>query len=168
MVRRCSKGPDRVDVHVGSRLRQRRILLGLSQQALGDHLGLSFQQVQKYEKGSNRVSASRLFELTRLLGVPVGFFFEDLPAFRGTVPVTDTRHVELPGCSCVNCRSGTEPGPDLSREALKLVGAYYRIRPLGLRKKLLALIQSLGTRAARKPAQSRDLGYESARKDTNK
>src|SRR5262245_59567913 len=66
-----------VDVHVGSRVRLRRVLLGMSQETLGARLGLTFQQVQKYEKGTNRISASRLFRLAEALGVPIQFFFED-------------------------------------------------------------------------------------------
>ncbi|NNF77478.1 MAG: helix-turn-helix transcriptional regulator [Rhizobiales bacterium] len=73
------KIPNPVDVHVGGRVRMRRILIGLSQEKLGEQLGLTFQQVQKYEKGSNRISASRLWQMARILGVPVAFFFDDIP-----------------------------------------------------------------------------------------
>jgi transcriptional regulator with XRE-family HTH domain len=73
------KNPNPIDVHVGSRVRMRRMLVGLSQEKLGERLGLTFQQVQKYEKGSNRVSASRLYQMAQILNVPVQFFFEDLP-----------------------------------------------------------------------------------------
>ena len=78
---RCAKtlGPDPIDIHVGSRVRLRRILLGLSQSALAGQMGLSFQQVQKYEKGSNRVSASMLHYLANALDVPIGYFFDDMP-----------------------------------------------------------------------------------------
>src|SRR6266699_1101097 len=71
--------PSPIDVHVGSRVRLRRTLLGMSQERLGDALGLTFQQVQKYERGANRVSASRLFDLSRVLDVPISFFFDDMP-----------------------------------------------------------------------------------------
>ena len=70
--------PDPVDVHVGGRLRERRTLLGLSQDEIGARLGLGFQQIQKYERGTNRIGASRLYRLSKVLGVPVDFFFEDL------------------------------------------------------------------------------------------
>src|SRR6476620_12335762 len=70
--------PNPVDVHVGSRVRLRRTLLGMSQERLGEAIGLTFQQVQKYERGANRVGASRLFDLSRVLDVPVSFFFEDM------------------------------------------------------------------------------------------
>ncbi len=73
------KNPNPIDVHVGSRVRMRRMLAGLSQEKLGERLELTFQQVQKYEKGSNRVSASRLYQMAQILGVPVQFFFEELP-----------------------------------------------------------------------------------------
>ncbi|MBO6795688.1 helix-turn-helix domain-containing protein [Maricaulis sp.] len=72
------RGPNPVDVHVGSRIRLRRQLLRMSQEKLGDELGVTFQQVQKYERGANRVGASRLYRLSRVLEVPVQFFFEGL------------------------------------------------------------------------------------------
>jgi transcriptional regulator with XRE-family HTH domain len=71
-------GPHPIDVHVGSRVRLRRTLLGLSQTALGDALGLTFRQVQKYERGKNRISASKLWKLSQILDVPVSFFFDGL------------------------------------------------------------------------------------------
>lgn len=73
------KTPNPVDRHVGSRVRMRRVLLGLSQERLGDALNLTFQQVQKYEKGSNRIGASRLNQISKILSVPVSFFFEGAP-----------------------------------------------------------------------------------------
>ncbi len=73
------KIPNPIDVHVGGRVRMRRMLVGLSQEKLGERLKLTFQQVQKYEKGSNRISASRLYQMSQILGVPVEFFFDDLP-----------------------------------------------------------------------------------------
>src|SRR5690349_21972110 len=75
-----SRRPNPIDVHVGSRVRFRRMLLGMSQEKLGEKLGLTFQQVQKYEKGINRIGASRLFDLAQVLGVPVQFFYEEAPA----------------------------------------------------------------------------------------
>src|ERR1700733_557037 len=75
-----SRRANPIDVHVGSRVRFRRMLLGMSQEKLGEKLGLTFQQVQKYEKGINRIGASRLFDLAQVLGVPVQFFYEEVPA----------------------------------------------------------------------------------------
>jgi transcriptional regulator with XRE-family HTH domain len=73
------RDPNYIDVHVGSRIRMRRQLVSMSQEKLGELLGITFQQVQKYEKGSNRISASRLYYTAKILGVPVQSFFEDLP-----------------------------------------------------------------------------------------
>src|SRR5258707_14516594 len=69
-----------VDIHVGARMRQRRALLGMSQTAVGDAVGLTFQQIQKYERGSNRISSSRLYGLARVLAVPVSYFFDEIPS----------------------------------------------------------------------------------------
>jgi transcriptional regulator with XRE-family HTH domain len=77
------RDPNYIDVHVGSRIRMRRQLINMSQEKLGELLGITFQQVQKYEKGANRISASRLFHSARILGVPVQFFFEGLPGNDG-------------------------------------------------------------------------------------
>ena len=78
----AKKTPNPIDEHVGRRLRMRRRMLAMSQGKLGDALGLTFQQVQKYEKGANRIGASRLQQISHILQVPVAFFFEDLPATR--------------------------------------------------------------------------------------
>src|ERR1700748_1341571 len=77
--RQKSDKPNPVDVHVGSRVRLRRTLLGMSQEKLGNAVGLTFQQIQKYERGANRIGASRLFDMSRVLDVPVQFFFDDMP-----------------------------------------------------------------------------------------
>lgn len=71
--------PHPVDVHVGARIRHRRMSIGISQEALAERLGLTFQQVQKYERGANRVSASRLWQIAHILSVPVGWFFQEMP-----------------------------------------------------------------------------------------
>lgn len=149
MTRRDCTGPHPVDLHVGRCLKQRRTLLDLSQQALGERLGLSFQQVQKYENGFNRISASRLYLLAQILNVPVGFFFEGLPACSGTTPVSDMRPDLLPAGLCPSCGGGPGSGP--SRETLKLIGAYHRIDRPALRQKLLALIRDLGPATPDKP-----------------
>jgi transcriptional regulator with XRE-family HTH domain len=77
------RDPNYIDVHVGSRLRMRRQIISMSQEKLGELLGITFQQVQKYEKGTNRISASRLYYAAKILGVPVQAFFEDLPNVEG-------------------------------------------------------------------------------------
>lgn len=80
------KVPNSIDVHVGSRIRLRRTLLGMSQEKLGDSLGITFQQVQKYEKGTNRVGASRLQNISSILNVPISFFFEETTNLAGQGP----------------------------------------------------------------------------------
>ena len=79
------RDPNYIDVHVGTRMRMRRQLINMSQERLGELLGITFQQVQKYEKGSNRISASRLFYSAKTLGVPVQFFFDGLEFTRGNL-----------------------------------------------------------------------------------
>jgi transcriptional regulator with XRE-family HTH domain len=85
---RHKKSANAIDVHVGSRVRLRRMMLGLSQEKLGEHLGITFQQIQKYEKGTNRIGASRLQAIARVLSVPVAFFFEDAPGSGGEIEST--------------------------------------------------------------------------------
>ena len=80
------RDPNYIDVHVGTRLRMRRQIISMSQEKLGELLGITFQQVQKYEKGTNRISASRLYYAAKILGVPVQAFFEDLPTVDGASP----------------------------------------------------------------------------------
>ena len=135
-VRRTGK-PNPVDVHVGSRVRLRRTLLGLSQEKLGDALGLTFQQVQKYERGANRIGASRLFDLSRVLDVPVSFFFDDMsPDMPTRKPMTDIDIDDVaPG--------GFDADPMARRETLELVRAYYRIRDPLVRKRVFELAKAL-------------------------
>ena len=124
-----------VDAHVGGRIRLRRTLLGLTQERLGDALGLTFQQVQKYERGANGVRASRLFDLARILDVPVNYFYEDLPASAGG---TINRY----GFA----ESSDSYGADdtlASRETLELVRAYYRMTDPAIRKRVFELVKSM-------------------------
>ncbi len=121
-------GPDAIDVHVGSRIRLRRTLRGMSQTTLGEAVGLTFQQIQKYERGANRVSASRLWQFAQVLDVPVSFFFDDMPsellAERGPVGAMPTT------------APSTESGVMARRETLELVRAYYGIQDPNVRKRL--------------------------------
>jgi len=130
--------PNPVDIHVGSRVRLRRTLLGLSQEKLGEAVGLTFQQIQKYERGANRIGASRLFEFSRILDVPVSFFFDDMSerALAGDL---------APSLSLSDQPQGAlEPDPLTRRETLELVRAYYRITDPHVRKRLFELTKSLG------------------------
>ncbi len=134
--------PSPVDVHVGARLRQRRTLLGMNQTKLGDATGVSFQQMQKYENGANRISASRLFDLSRVLDVPVTYFFDDMPPeFAASSPATEKRGrvKELPSY---------RPNPMAKRETLELVRAYYKITDPQIRKRLFELTKVLGAAAS--------------------
>jgi len=124
-----------VDTHVGSRLRQRRALLGMSQTDLGNAVGLTFQQVQKYERGFNRISSSRLFEFAKVLDVPVEHFFD------GMAPSTSGAK-RKPGRPKAADKAG-EPDLNTKRETLELVRAYYKIRSKDLRSKTRDLIEAL-------------------------
>ncbi|MGE5148150.1 MAG: helix-turn-helix domain-containing protein [Candidatus Eiseniibacteriota bacterium] len=129
--------PRPVDVHVGSRVRLRRTMLGMSQEKLGAAIGLTFQQVQKYERGANRIGASRLFELSKVLDVPVSFFFDDMAS-------------EVAGSSGGHAAAGlAEDGPAYEadtlakRETLELVRAYYKIKNPKVRKRVFELTKVL-------------------------
>src|SRR5689334_21165977 len=109
--------PNPTDVQVGARLRLRRNMLGLSQERLGEAIGLTFQQVQKYERGANRIGASRLHELSRVLDVPVSFFFDD----------TDPRRAPAVGNCAELPADAFESDPLRKRETIELVRAYFSI-----------------------------------------
>ena len=134
--------PHPIDVHVGKRIRLQRTLLGMSQDRLGDLLGVTCQQVLKYEHGINRIGSSRLYELGQVLNVPVSFFFDDMLDRQPPHNVQDS----LPGLT-----AGSEafhPGMDdiqiMERsETLKLIRAYYQITDLRVRKRLFDLIKSM-------------------------
>ena len=96
------RDPNFVDVHVGSRIRMRRQFVGMSQEKLGELLGITFQQVQKYEKASNRISASRLYYTAKILGVPVQFFFEELPGGEDRSSQDETREQDTVLSSLMN------------------------------------------------------------------
>jgi transcriptional regulator with XRE-family HTH domain len=134
-------GPSPIDVHVGSRIRLRRTLLGMSQERLGEALGLTFQQVQKYERGVNRVGASRLFDLSRVLDVPISFFFDDIPE---SVASTFGAHAGRRATGFAESGEGFNDDTLNRRETLELVRAYYRITDPALRKRVFDLIKSMG------------------------
>jgi transcriptional regulator with XRE-family HTH domain len=133
--------PHPVDVHVGKRLRQRRTILGLSQEAIGNAIGVTFQQVQKYERGVNRMGASRLFEFAKILTIPVAYFFEEM---------------EKATSNPSNASGVAEDAPAFehekmsSRETLEMMRAYYRINDPHVRKRIFELIKSV---ADEKPVQ---------------
>ncbi|HTH99201.1 MAG TPA: helix-turn-helix transcriptional regulator [Stellaceae bacterium] len=155
-VRRRPKSdrPSPIDVHVGGRVRLQRTLLGLSQEKLGEQIGLTFQQVQKYERGANRIGASRLWELSNVLEVPVEFFFSEIPpeTVRAMSAITHRMEVgdrDLPPY---------EADPAAKRESMELVRAYYRITDPTVRKRLFDLTKALA--AALVPPPASDDGSE--------
>lgn len=137
------EGPSPVDIHVGTRIRLRRTLMGISQEKLGEALGLTFQQVQKYERGVNRVGASRLYDLSRVLDVPIGFFYDDMPD--KLAGMHGTGHTTRATGGFAEPQDGFNTDESLNRrETLELVRAYYRINEPSVRKRVFELIKSMG------------------------
>ena len=129
-----TKAPNPVDKYVGSRVRMRRIMLGMSQEKLGEALGLTFQQVQKYEKGTNRIGASRLQHISRILQVPVSFFFDGAPE----IPGQATGMNETPSPAYVADFLATSDG-------LALTKAFTRIKDGKLRRRIVDLVEQIAT-----------------------
>ena len=132
-----------IDAYVGSRVRAQRTLLGLNQTKLGEAMGVSYQQVQKYENGKTRIAAGRLYAIAKILDVPVSYFYEDMPDEAAEVaqPVGPLRPDE------------SEPDPMHKRETLELVRAYYRIEDATLRLRLRETVRALAgeRRRGRRP-----------------
>ena len=131
--------PNSVDGYVGSRLRLRRTLLGYSQEKLADSLGITFQQVQKYERGTNRISASRLYKLSQILDVPVTYFFDEYGSSKfnqdelsSVVSLSDNDQSEFNDSDILN-----------KKETLELVRTYYSIKNPKVRKDLMKLIKTM-------------------------
>jgi transcriptional regulator with XRE-family HTH domain len=137
---RMSDKPNPIDVHVGRRLRLRRTLLGMSQERLGQLLGLTFQQIQKYERGVNRIGSSRLYELGQILDVPISFFFDDMSDGAGA------QDLLAPGLAEEATEFAFDEPRDPQfdkRETLELVRAYNRIADPAVRKRLFELTKAL-------------------------
>jgi transcriptional regulator with XRE-family HTH domain len=128
------KAPNPIDKHVGSRVRMRRMMLGMSQEKLGDALALTFQQVQKYEKGTNRIGASRLQQISQILQVPVAFFFEGAPVLSAGTPPEGLQ--EAPSPAYVSDFLATSDG-------LSLTKAFMRIPDPKLRRRIVDLVQQI-------------------------
>jgi transcriptional regulator with XRE-family HTH domain len=126
------KKPNPIDTHVGSRVRLRRMMLGMSQERLGEQLGITFQQIQKYEKGTNRIGASRLQHIASVLQVPVAFFFEDAP---GAVPPRNG-FVESPSTGYIAEFLSSSEGLQLNR-------AFARISEAKIRRRVVELVRAL-------------------------
>jgi transcriptional regulator with XRE-family HTH domain len=129
----AKKAPNPIDKHVGSRVRMRRMMLGMSQEKLGDALDLTFQQVQKYEKGTNRIGASRLQHIAHILQVPVSFFFEGAPHVSGH---HGSGMSEAPSPAYVSDFLATSDG-------LSLTKAFMRIKNSKLRRRIVDLVEQI-------------------------
>jgi transcriptional regulator with XRE-family HTH domain len=130
----AKKTPNPIDKHVGSRVRMRRMMLSMSQEKLGDALGLTFQQVQKYEKGTNRIGASRLQQISHILQVPVAFFFEGAPNLSPFTPGDGMK--EAPSPAYVSDFLATSEG-------LALTKAFMRIKEAKLRRRIVDLVEEI-------------------------
>ena len=130
----AKKAPNPIDKHVGARVRMRRMMLGMSQEKLGNSLGLTFQQVQKYEKGTNRIGASRLQQISHILQVPVSFFFEGAPVVATAQRVEGM--IEAPSPAYVSDFLATSDG-------LALTKAFMRISDTKLRRRIVELVEQI-------------------------
>jgi transcriptional regulator with XRE-family HTH domain len=130
----AKKAPNPIDKHVGSRVRMRRMMLAMSQEKLGDALGLTFQQVQKYEKGTNRIGASRLQQISHILQVPVSFFFDGAPIIAGMPRPEGVS--EAPSPAYVSDFLATSDG-------LALTKAFMRIDDSKLRRRIVDLVEQI-------------------------
>ena len=135
MTEENKKKPNPIDIHVGSRIRLRRNMLGMSQEKLGENLGITFQQIQKYEKGTNRVGASRLQAIASILSVPVAFFFEDAP---GQEAVGNRGFAEDASMAFAVEFCGSPEGLQLNR-------AFVKIADVKVRRRIIDLVKSLST-----------------------
>ena len=146
--------PNPMDIHVGSRVRLRRMVIGMSQEKLGERMGLTFQQIQKYEKGTNRIGASRLFQLSQILDVPVQFFFEDAPNSminRGAaVAGFAESKTEAYLLDFLN-----------SRDGLELNRAFVKITDPKVRKRVVDLVRALSDDVAMEAANLRAVPAQS-------
>ncbi len=131
-----AKKPNPIDIHVGSRVRLRRMLVGMSQEKLGVQMGLTFQQIQKYEKGTNRIGASRLYQISRILGVPVQFFFEEAPMEMNMAASSDGGFQESKSEAFIMEFLN-------SREGLELNRAFVKIADSKQRKRVVDLVRSM-------------------------
>lgn len=127
-----TKSPNPTDRHVGARIRMRRISLGFSQEKLGEALGITFQQIQKYEKGTNRIGASRLQDAAKVLAVPVNFFFDGTPA--DSAPLTG--FAESPSALYRDDFANSEEGT-------RLIAAFLKVNDPQLRRKIIELIEAM-------------------------
>ena len=130
-----------IDMHVGKRVRLRRTLLGMSQEQLGTELNITFQQMQKYERGANRISASRLWDIGQILDVPISYFFDDMS--QDTMKSSPRRIGR--GREVINQHGDQMRDPMARRETLELVRTYYTIEKPIVRKRISEMVKSIAT-----------------------
>lgn len=135
------EGPNPVDIHVGSKVKSRRLMLGLSQEELANAIGVTFQQVQKYERGTNRISVSRLVDISRSLKVPVDYFMDNLYSVAAG---THNKKAATRGVSD-NKQAALDPDPMTRRDVVELVRAYQAIKTPALKKQLLEMAKAMAT-----------------------
>lgn len=126
----------KIDAHVGARIRLRRTLLGMSQEQLGAAMNLTFQQIQKYERGANRIGSSRLYQLSQVLNVPISYFFDDLPS----ADSAQDPGVEVP------VEGRREASRMTKRETLELVRAYFKIEDASVRQRIFDIVKAASSR----------------------
>src|SRR4051794_18729624 len=150
--------PNPIDIEAGRRLKRRRTLLGVSQERLGELLGVSYQQIQKYERGTNRIGSSRLYDICRILDVPAGYFLDDVPEpspFAASPPPAYGLAEEPAGFAFDGPAAPPAPSPEPAgadeRETLELVRAFRRIRDPVVRRRLFELTKALAGLTYRVP-----------------
>lgn len=148
--------PNPMDIHVGSRVRLRRMVIGMSQEKLGERMGLTFQQIQKYEKGTNRIGASRLYQLSQILDVPVQFFFEDAP-----LNVSGRAAGSVAGFAESKTESFLLDFLN-SRDGLELNRAFVKITDPKVRKRVVELVRALSDDVSIEAAALRPVSAQSA------
>ena len=135
----ATKVPNPIDVHVGRRLRMRRMLVGMSQEKLGESLDVTFQQVQKYERGANRISASRLFDISHILDVPVQYFFDDIKPARRKKKTQRRKHVDT--AQVISFLS--------TQDGAVLIRTFSEIDSAQIRRNIIDLVKSISEYGAR-------------------
>lgn len=133
--RKTKDGPSLIDCHVGARLRARRTILGLSQKELGERVGLTFQQIQKYEQGSNRIGSGRLFEFSHILGVSVSFFYDEMP------PELKSYTQRGVNADKLDPEKLLDAGIMNTRETIELVRTFYNIKDDAVRQRFFDLMR---------------------------
>ncbi len=136
-TRNDQDGPNPVDTHVGTKVKSRRLMLGLSQEELAGAIGLTFQQVQKYERGTNRISVSRLVDISTALKTPLEYFLD------GTIAIAQGKKISLNRGFADAPQDALEPDPLTKRDVMELIRAYQNIRTPQLKKQLLEMAKAM-------------------------